>query len=72
MKNTSECYGKMFPPVISLTQNEPVTGKVSAIRLTVQGWRSPGGLLPPTVRLGRIVWNAPASMAVTGCQQAPF
>jgi hypothetical protein len=28
MKNEPECYGKMFPPVISLTQNEPVTGKV--------------------------------------------
>ena len=28
MKNTSECYGKMFPAVISLAQNEPVAGKV--------------------------------------------
>ncbi len=28
MKNKSECYSKMFPPVISLTQNEPVAGKV--------------------------------------------
>jgi hypothetical protein len=28
MKNKSECYGKMFPPVISLTHNEPVAGKV--------------------------------------------
>ena len=28
MKNKSKCYGKMFPPVISLTHNEPVAGKV--------------------------------------------
>lgn len=28
MKNVPECYGKMFPPVVSLTQNEPVAGKV--------------------------------------------
>jgi hypothetical protein len=28
MKNKSECYGKMFPPMIGLTQNEPVAGRV--------------------------------------------
>ncbi len=28
MKNEPVCYGKMFPPLISLAHNETVTGKV--------------------------------------------
>jgi hypothetical protein len=28
MNSEPECYGRMFPPVVSLAHNEPVEGKV--------------------------------------------
>jgi hypothetical protein len=37
MKNEPECYGKMFPPVISLVPNEPVAGMVFGYQIDHPG-----------------------------------
>ena len=37
MKNEPECYGKMFPSVISLAHDEPVAGKVFGYQIDRPG-----------------------------------
>jgi hypothetical protein len=37
MKSEPDCYGKMFPPLISLAHNEPVTGKVFGYQIDRPG-----------------------------------
>ena len=37
MKTEPECYGRMFPPLISLAHNEPVAGKVFGYQIDHPG-----------------------------------
>ena len=37
MKTKPECYGSMFPPLISLTYNQPVAGKVFGYQIDQPG-----------------------------------
>ena len=37
MKNEPDCYGRLFPPLISLAHNEIVTGKVFGYRVEHPG-----------------------------------
>ena len=37
MKTKGDCYGKMFPGVIHIAHNEPVTGKVFGYRVDYPG-----------------------------------
>jgi hypothetical protein len=37
MKSEPDCYGKMFPPLITLAHNEPVAGKVFGYQIDRPG-----------------------------------
>jgi len=37
MKTKPECYGSMFPPLISLTHKQPVAGKVFGYQIDQPG-----------------------------------
>jgi hypothetical protein len=37
MKSEADCYGKMFPPLITLAHDEPVTGKVFGYQIDRPG-----------------------------------
>jgi hypothetical protein len=37
MKSEPDCYGKMFPPVITLAHDEPVAGKVFGYQIDRPG-----------------------------------
>lgn len=37
MKTKADCYGKMFPDVIHMVHNEPITGKVFGYRVDHPG-----------------------------------
>ena len=51
MKNEPDCYGGMFPPLIPLTHNETVAGKVF-------GYRVEGIMVPRrTVTINREAWR---------------
>jgi hypothetical protein len=68
MKNEPECYGKMFPSVIALAHNEPVAGKVFGYQIDRPGIVATRRAATTNREACAIVWNAPTSTAVTGCQ----
>ncbi len=37
MKTQADCYGKMFPRVVEMAHNKPVTGKVFGYRVDYPG-----------------------------------